>query len=70
LLATRWPRAATSGLFAAAGLALLADLAGWWLARSSAAWVPAIVVAGFVYFAATALSLAAIAVDLWLPQRR
>lgn len=70
VLATRWPSWLRSGLFALAGLALLADIAGWWLARGSAAWVPVIVAAGASYAASTALSLALVVLDLWLPRRR
>lgn len=70
LLATRWPRALTSGLFACAALGLTADLASWWLAREWVAFVPVLVAAGFVYVASTALSLAALVLELWLPRPR
>ena len=69
LSATRWSRWLRSGLFALAGVSLFVDLACWWLARDSAAWVPVIVAAGFAYVASTALSLAAIALDVWMPKR-
>ncbi len=69
LLATRWPSTLRNGLFALAGLGLLGDLAGWWLARGSASFVPLIVVSGATYALATALSLALIGLELWLPKR-
>jgi hypothetical protein len=69
LLATRFPAPLRNGLCALAGLSLLADLAGWWLARGSPAWVVPIVVAGGVYATASALSLLLILLELWLPRR-
>lgn len=70
LLATRWPSALRNGLFALAGLGLVADLLGWWLARDFVAFVPVIVAAGATYALSTALSLALIFLELWLPSRR
>jgi hypothetical protein len=69
-LATRWPARLKEGLFAAGALALLADLAAWWLARELAWMVPVIALAGGVFAAATGLALAGILLDLWLPRRR
>jgi hypothetical protein len=69
LLATRWSAFVRNGLFAVAALALFADLASWWLARESASFVLVIAAAGLTYGIATALSLVAIVLDLWLPKR-
>ncbi len=69
LLATRFSSWLRNGLCGAAGLALLVDLAGWWLARGSPAWTVPIVLAGGVYAASSALSLALILAELWLPRR-
>lgn len=69
LLATRWPVLLRHGLFLVAALGLLVDLACWWLARESAALVPLLVAAGSAYVLSTALSLALIALELWLPPR-
>lgn len=68
-LLTRWPRGVIGWLVGAAGVGLLADLACWWLARSSLALVPVLVAAGALFaLSTTALILLAIA-DLWLPRR-
>jgi hypothetical protein len=69
LLATRFGAGLRNGLCAVAGLALLADLAGWWLARSSPAWTAMIAVAGGAYALSTAVSLLLILAELWLPRR-
>jgi hypothetical protein len=69
LSATRWPRVLSGALFAAAGVALLADFAAQWLARGAAGWVPVLVASGSAYVGATALSLALILIDLWRPLR-
>jgi hypothetical protein len=67
LLATAWPRRFAHGLIAVLGVALAADLAGWWLARPwpGAVWI--IVVGGGVFGAAAALALLAVLADLWRP---
>jgi len=69
LLATRWGARFKNTLFALAGLALLADLACWWLAREDAALVVLIAASGTVYVLSTVTALAAILLDLWLPRR-
>lgn len=69
LIATRWPAWLRNGLFALAATALFVDLASWWLARETSAFVPAILAAGAVYAASTALTLLLILVDLWRPRR-
>jgi hypothetical protein len=69
-LFTRWPSKLTGALFALAGLGLAADLACWFLARSSAALVPVLAASGGLWMACTALLLAVVLADLWLPARR
>lgn len=69
LIATRFPARLTGALFGLAGVALLLDLGGWWLARESAAWVAVILVAGAAYALATGLSIVLVVLDLWLPRR-
>jgi hypothetical protein len=66
-LATAWPRRLVQGLIAVMGIALAADLGGWWLARPWAGAVWIIVVGGGVYGAAVALALLLVLVDLWRP---
>lgn len=70
LLATRLPALVSGGLFAAAGLALAADIASWWLARENAMFVRVIMVAGGVYAVSMSLSCLAVLLDLWLPSRK
>ena len=67
LLATAWPRRPVHGLIAVMGIALAADIGGWWLARPWAGAVWIIVVGGGVYVAVVALALLAVLVDLWRP---
>jgi hypothetical protein len=69
LLMTRWPRAVCNGLIAIASLALLVDLASWWLARDATGFVLAIAVAGFAYAGSIVVALLAVLADLWLPAR-
>ncbi|MBI5362973.1 MAG: hypothetical protein HZA53_07320 [Planctomycetes bacterium] len=69
LLATRWPAWIQSGLFGLAAVALFLDLASWWLARESSAFVLVLLAAGAVFAASTALTLLLILVDLWRPRR-
>ncbi len=67
---TRAPRVLT-GLFVFVGSAgLLADMAGWWLARGNDAWVYAIVAGGFCYAAATTLVGVFVVLDCLIPARR
>ena len=68
-LATRWPRRFKEGCFALGSLALLADLACWWLARENAGLVLVIAASGSAYAAIMVLMLLGILVDLWLPGR-
>lgn len=69
-LATRLPRPLMNGLVAITGIALAADIASWWLARESAAFVAVIIGAGGLYNACTVLLIVLILIDLWLPAPR
>jgi hypothetical protein len=69
LLATRWRRSWTGALLGVGGVALVTDFAAQWLARDSAGWVPVIAASGALWAASSALSLAAITLDLWLGRR-
>jgi hypothetical protein len=66
---TRWPAWLRCGGAALGGLALAADLAGWFLARESAAFVHLIAGAGALWSGWMALSLSAVLLELWLPER-
>jgi hypothetical protein len=66
---TRWNRRIVSAAIGLAGVCLLADLAGWWLARDAAGLVWMIVAAGVGYSGVTGLSLLAVIADLLLPRR-
>jgi len=68
-LATRFPARVTGPLIFACGLALLCDLGSWLPARGSAALVTLIAAGGAAWAAATALLLALVLLDLWLPAR-
>jgi hypothetical protein len=68
-LATRWPGPLKSWLFALSCLALLVDLACWWLARDNAALVVLIAGSGAVYAGTSVLFLLGILADLWLPAK-
>jgi hypothetical protein len=66
-LGTRLPRLLMNGLVMLTGLALAADIASWWLARASAAFVTLIIGAGGIYNICTILLILLILIDLWLP---
>jgi hypothetical protein len=66
---TSWPRGPLSFGIGATGVALLADIGGWWLAREAAGWSGLVAAAGAVYNVGTALLLLAILIDLWRPRR-
>jgi len=68
-LGTRLPRRIIGTANALLGMALLADLAGWWLARWQGEMVWLIVVGGVVFSAASELLLLVVIADLWLPKR-
>jgi hypothetical protein len=65
---TRWPAWLRAGGALVGGLALAADLAGWFLARESAAFVYLIAAAGALWSAWMALALSSILLELWLPE--
>lgn len=67
-LATAFPRRMVGFLIGAAGLALIADLASWLLAKEWAPAIHVIVGAGVVYNIATALLLLLILLELWCPR--
>lgn len=69
LACTRFASALRNGLFALAAVALLVDLASWWLARDWALFVPLIAVAGLAYAGASVVSLVLVLAELWLPPR-
>ena len=66
---TRWPGWLRCGGALVGGLALLADLSSWLLARESTAFVYVIAAAGALWSAWMALALSAILLELWLPER-
>ena len=70
LLMTRWWRLLTGLLVAAAGIGLLADIGGWWLAADNANFAYMIVAGGATYMLSTGVQLLLILVDLWLPGGR
>jgi hypothetical protein len=63
---TRWPAWLRCGGALAGGLALVADLASWFLARESAAFVYVIAGAGALWAAWMALALLLVFAELWL----
>lgn len=69
-LLTSWPRALIGALIGVAGAALLVDLGSWWLARSSAMFVPVIAGAGIVHVAAVSITMVLILGDMWMPARQ
>ncbi len=69
LLCTRWPGFVRHGLIGVAGLALLCDLGGMWLARGAPDFVYLVAAAGAAYSGSMVVSLLAILGELWLPRR-
>lgn len=69
-LATAFPRRLVGLLIGLSGLALIADLASWLLAREFAAAIYVIVGAGAVYNIASASFLVIILLELWRPRSR
>lgn len=67
---TRLPRCLTGLITLAGAVALLADMAAWWLARDNAGWVYAIVGGGFVYAGSTVLLGCGVILDCLIPARR
>jgi hypothetical protein len=66
---TRWPAFLRCGGALVGGLALVADLGSWLLARESAAFVYLIACAGALWSCWMALALVSILLELWLPER-
>jgi hypothetical protein len=67
---TRWPPLVVSLLVLASGAGLLVDLSSWLPARSLPQLVPLLVGGGAAWMASTALLLALVLLDLWLPAPR
>lgn len=67
-LATAFPRRLVGFLMGVAGIALIADLASWLLAREWAPAIHVIVGAGVAYNVATAALLLLILLELWYPR--
>ena len=67
-LLSAFPRRLIGWLVALSGLALIADLASWLLAREFAAAIYVIVGAGAAYNAATGLLLLLVLAELWRPR--
>ncbi len=61
---TRWPAKIRHVLILAASLGLFCDLAAWWVARSSGAFVVVIAIAGAVFAGSVLLMMLGILVDL------
>lgn len=67
---TRAPRALCGLILSVGAVGLLADMSGWWLARSNDVWVYAIVGGGFAYAAATGLIGLIVILDCMIPCRK
>lgn len=67
---TRFSRAPAGALSLGLGLGLALDLGGWWLARFSGAWAPAVAVGGALFGVSAALAALLVLAELWLPARR
>lgn len=63
---TGWWSALVGALSLLCAVSLGVDLAGWWLARGSAAWIPVLVGAGAVHVATLCLLLALVAGEVLL----
>ncbi len=68
LILTSWPRRLIGMLIGLGGIALVADVASWWLARQHEGFVYVIVVAGGLYLLTTAAAQVAILLDLIRPR--
>lgn len=69
LYCTRWPCRLRSGLALLNGAALLLDIASWFLARDSAAFIWGIAIGGGTWSTTLALALLLVVADLWLPRK-
>ena len=68
-LLTRFPRGIISKVIGVAGVSLAVDIAGWWLARGAAEWVPALVAGGMLFSLTNAILAVLILLDLVLPDK-
>ena len=68
-LLTRFSRRFISQVIGVAGVSLAVDIAGWWLARGSAAWVPALVAGGMLFSLTNAILAVLVLLDLVLPEK-
>jgi len=69
VLLTGFGASLRGALCLAAALGLSVDIAAWWLARGSAAFVPLIVGAGALHTVAVLVMSVVVLVDLWRPRR-
>ena len=67
--ASIFPRWLTGGLVGVMGVALIADLSSWLLARNNEGFVYVIVGAGAAYTVSTTLLLALVLLEFWRPKR-
>lgn len=67
---TRWPRGPIGLLVCLAGVGLLVDLAAWWLARESGAFVYALIIGGAAFNGSVVVLLLTILADLMLPTKK
>lgn len=66
-LLTRWPAGVRNRLFGITFFSLLLDLAGWWIARESVAFVWVVLISGGIFGAGFMLAILGCLADMWLP---
>lgn len=69
-MVSRWPGSLVGAMAALAGLGLVLDFAGWFLARDTVEFVTVLAAGGAAWMGANVLLLLLVLADLWLPQRR
>jgi hypothetical protein len=69
LAMSRWSRAGVAIVGFLLGVGLFVDIGGWWVARSSQAFVVAVALGGAIFTVSTALALLLLLLELWLPIR-